>query len=445
MQIALKIAFDVSILAQQFARGFGKTGIYRTIEELLQALSGRADVDLAVTGICGPNPVASSFLASHYVEHRAQQGTPFRFAQPIRSRLKMEPFYSRLYRAYAASAINAETAARAPSLPVRIASRSVSYMSWFDSAPNFRAASFDAFHSTYLGFPRRSLTRIAPRILTVYDLIPIVAPHFVQPGHARDTQKILDTLDPERDWVICISEYGKREFCQHTGMDPERVFVTPLAAADHFRPVEDPERIAEVRRRYGIPEGGYLLSTANLEPRKNFVHLIRCFFRMRAERRSEAVSLVLVGSKGWKHAEIAAAAAEYPSLADSVKLTGHLSDGDLAALYAGALGFVYPSLHEGFGLPPLEAMQCGVPVITSTATSIPEVVGHAAITVDPTDADALSHAMWNLIRDGSLRETLRNAGLERARQFSWKRCADDTVRAYRTAAAASSSPQRTGG
>lgn len=424
----MRIAFDVSILAQQFARGVGKTGIYRTVEELVRALSDRDDVEMAVTGICGPNPVASAFLAALYVEECAQRGEHYRFVLPVRSRLGLEPLYARLYRAYAAGG----RATGAPATRARAASRAAGQLSRLDLAPD-PAAACDLLHSTYLGFPPRRLTGRMARVLTVYDLIPIVAPQFVRPSHSRDAQRIIDTMNPERDWAVCISEYAKQELCGYTSMDPDRVRVTPLAASAHFHPVRDAEQIADARLRYGIPQGDYLLSIASLEPRKNLAHLIRSFSRACAAEFDLDLSLVLVGSKGWMYEEILSAASSDPLLGSRVVFTGHIPDSDLSTIYSGAAAFVYPSLHEGFGLPPLEAMQCGAPVITSNTTSLPEVVGDAAITVDPSDGDALCDAILRVLSDTQLRADLRRKGLARARDFSWARCAGQTVELYRTA------------
>ncbi|MFZ0751992.1 MAG: glycosyltransferase family 1 protein, partial [Pyrinomonadaceae bacterium] len=179
----------------------------------------------------------------------------------------------------------------------------------------------------------------------------------------------------------------------------------------------------------------YFLSLAAPQPRKNLAHLIRCFFRLLEEQPGLDVKLVLAGSKsqGWMYDEVFEAAAAAPKYRDRVAFTGFVADEDLAALYSGALGFIFPSLYEGFGLPPLEAMACGTPVISSDATALPEVVGGAGLMVKPTDEDALCEAMLNLLNDSRLRQELRRKGLERASEFSWQRCAAETVNVYRTA------------
>jgi glycosyltransferase involved in cell wall biosynthesis len=152
-----------------------------------------------------------------------------------------------------------------------------------------------------------------------------------------------------------------------------------------------------------------------------------------AEKAVGDMRLVMVGTRGWKMESIFAELSSLGSLADRVIVTGFVPDEDLAPIYSHASMFVYPSLLEGFGLPPLEAMQCGVPVITSNTSSLPEVVADAGIMVPPSDADALCQAMTNLYQDSELHDRLASKALERAATFSWGRCADETVAAYRAA------------
>jgi glycosyltransferase involved in cell wall biosynthesis len=219
-------------------------------------------------------------------------------------------------------------------------------------------------------------------------------------------------------------------------VDPARVFVTPLAAdARLFHPAS-PEAQEAVRRRLGIPEGPYLLTLNTLEPRKNLESVIRAFARVAREPAARDLSLVLVGGRGWKAEGIDAALAEAGPVRQRIVLSGYVPDAELAPLYSGALAFVYMSLYEGFGLPPLEAMQCGVPVIASNTSSLPEVVGDAGILLDPTDLDALCQAMLRVHQDAALRAELASRSLARAGAFTWERCVAQTVAAYRAALAA---------
>ena len=166
---------------------------------------------------------------------------------------------------------------------------------------------------------------------------------------------------------------------------------------------------------------------------KNIAHLVRCFAQVIQEQNIQDLNLVLVGSQGWDYDAILQEISSQYTLRSRIIVTGRVADQDLAAIYSGAVAFVYPSLYEGFGLPPLEAMQCGVPVITSNTSSLPEVVGDAGILLDPTDVDALCHSIFKIYNQLSLREKMSAKSLEQAKKFSWERCTEETLDAYRTA------------
>ena len=188
-----------------------------------------------------------------------------------------------------------------------------------------------------------------------------------------------------------------------------------------------------VQLKYGIPRGPYILSLGTLEPRKNIVHLIRSFAQLVAQENLPDLSLVLAGAAGWDYGSIFEELTRYPQLKQRIIFTGYVADEDLSPLYSGALVFVYPSFYEGFGLPPLEAMQCGTPVITSNTSSLPEVVGGAGIMLNPSDHEGLCQQMLAIYRSSALREELSARSLEQARKFSWTACARQTAAAYRRA------------
>jgi glycosyltransferase involved in cell wall biosynthesis len=230
--------------------------------------------------------------------------------------------------------------------------------------------------------------------------------------------------------VIAPSEFTHRDLIETYGLDPERVTAIPLAASPRFRPVDDEEEIKRVRGRYGVG-GEYVLAVGSIQPRKNLARLVRAYSLLRRERgRSNLPQLVLVGKRAWLYGETLRAI-EGEGAGDSVILTGYVPEADLPALYSGALCFVYPSYFEGFGLPPLEAMSCGAAVLTGTRTSLPEVVGDAALTADPFDEAALARALARLIDDDALRAELRARGLRRARLFDWRDTARMTLQVYR--------------
>jgi glycosyltransferase involved in cell wall biosynthesis len=230
--------------------------------------------------------------------------------------------------------------------------------------------------------------------------------------------------------VIAPSEYTRRDLIETYGLDPERVTAIPLAASKHFRRVEDADEIERVRRRYGITRD-YVLAVGSIQPRKNLARLVRAYSGLRRERgRSNLPQLVLVGKRAWLYGETLKAVEE-EGVGDSVVLTGYVSEGDLPALYTGALLFAYPSYYEGFGLPPLEAMRCGTAVLTGDRTSLPEVVGDAGLLADPFDTGAIARALALLIEDPALRAELGARGLERASAFDWRDTARMTLQVYR--------------
>jgi len=233
--------------------------------------------------------------------------------------------------------------------------------------------------------------------------------------------------------IISLSEHTRRDIIETYGITPERIHAIPLAAPSHFAPVADNRELQRVRHNYGI-HGDYILSVGSIQPRKNLARLVRAYARVRASLRgnNSAITLpklVLVGKCAWLYDETLRALDE-TGVRDDVVLTGYVPQADLPALYSGALCFVYPSYFEGFGLPPLEAMKCGAAVIVGNKTSLPEVVGDAALTVDPFDVDAIASAMKQLIDDPALRETLSVKGQIRATAFDWRETARKTLKVY---------------
>lgn len=229
--------------------------------------------------------------------------------------------------------------------------------------------------------------------------------------------------------IITLSEYSRQDISKTYGIAPKRITVTPAAAAPNMRPVTDQEKLQRVRRGHGI-DRDYILSLCSIQPRKNLVRLIDAYTELRRARRETAFpQLVLAGKRGWLDQETLRAAEQSPFSRD-ILLTGYVPDDDLAALYSGALCFVYPSYFEGFGLPVLEAMQCGVPVIAGNRTSLPELVGDAGHLFNPFSTEELSKAMALLIDDPEYRAQLHRKGVDRAKAFDWTITAKRTLQVY---------------
>jgi glycosyltransferase involved in cell wall biosynthesis len=229
--------------------------------------------------------------------------------------------------------------------------------------------------------------------------------------------------------IITVSEYSRRDIIETYRVASDRITVTPEAAPATFAPVTEEKEIARVRNLYGI-NSDYILSVGSIQPRKNLVRLITAYSALRRRRpQAKLPRLVLVGKCAWLYNETLRSITEL-GVSESVILTGYVPEADLPALYSGAVCFIYPSYFEGFGLPPLEAMKCGAPVIVGNRTSLPEVVGDAGLLVDPFDVDAIAAGIEKMIDDSSLQAELRRKGLERARLFDWRETARRTLEVY---------------
>ncbi|MBD2453550.1 FkbM family methyltransferase [Nostoc sp. FACHB-87] len=294
----------------------------------------------------------------------------------------------------------------------------------------------DIYHSTYYPLPHNIY--FATRIITLYDLIPILYPQYFNYNSEHIVKTIIEQIDTN-DFVSCISESTKQDICAYRpNLNHNQVLVTHLAAdQEKFYPCTDSDVINQVKQKYKIPNQPYLLTLSTLEPRKNIAHVIRAFLRLIQNQNIHDLNLVLVGTKGWQYEEIFAEIDKFQELKDRIIITGFVPDEDLAPLYSGALAFLYLSFYEGFGLPPLEAMQCGTPVITSNTSSLPEVVGDAGIMLDPNDILGIENNILRLYSEPALRENLAKKSLQQAQNFSWDKYIQETIKIYELAKAKS--------
>ncbi len=228
--------------------------------------------------------------------------------------------------------------------------------------------------------------------------------------------------------VIAISQATCRDLIQHCGVVPEKISVVYHGVTSQFQPVTCGSTIRAILTRYGI-RAPYFLYVGTIQPRKNLLRLIEAFAQCCRDwlGYTQCPQLVIAGKPGWLTSEIERRVAEL-DLTTLVRFPGYVADADLPALLSAALAFVFPSLYEGFGMPVLEAMACGTPVLTSTTSSLPEVAGDAALLVDPLNTAALAAALARLVTDAALRDELRRRGLARAAAFRWERCAAETLR-----------------
>jgi glycosyltransferase involved in cell wall biosynthesis len=284
------------------------------------------------------------------------------------------------------------------------------------------AAGADLLHGVHYELPLRSRL---PAVVTVHDLTLITDPRWHEPSKVRYFGWAMRRAVRAARRVLCVSATTARDLTRLLDVDPERVDVTPLGT--DLRPAAAAE-VEAVRRRLGL-DGPYLLGLGTVEPRKDLPTLVRAFAGLAGELPHR---LVLAGLAGWGSGALAAAVAA-SGVADRVLLAGYVPEADKAALLTGADVVAYPSRWEGFGLPVLEAMACGTPVVTTTGGSLPEVAGDAAALVEPGDADALAAAIAKLAGDSGERQAAAARGRARAAGFTWERCADLTVAAYRRA------------
>lgn len=423
----MKVAYDISWLGYLAGKSSGPTGLERVVERLAIALANSGECDLSLCA--GDSFAAAGGAVDYWRRHPELKQIRFAYnASDAVLRFRLHHLQHRLNQKEHLNAL--EKAAR----------RAIPHLCELIDRPDGPLAEMDVeladiYHSPFTAIPNevREISSRLKVFLTCYDLIPILHPLLSPAGAPETLRNVLDSLR-EGDFVCCISAATRDDLCNHVPwLDSDHVFVTYLAADTSFRPVSDKSLIEKTRRKYQIPEQPYFLMLGSLQPRKGMEHTIRCIQRLLNEQRDFDCYLVIAGARGWKDESIFEALHRDPRLAQRVFVTGRIADEDLASLYSGAEAFVFPSLYEGFGLPVLEAMQCGAPVIASNTSSLPEVVGEAGILIAPRDVDALCQAMLDVSRRASLRANLRVAGLNRAAEFSWKRCAQETIAAYRAA------------
>jgi glycosyltransferase involved in cell wall biosynthesis len=286
----------------------------------------------------------------------------------------------------------------------------------------------DLYHSAFYLMPY--WPRV-PAVVTCYDLIPLLYPDYFSPTR-RAVYALAHRLAIARAGaILAISETTRADLVRLLGVASERVHVTPLAADPRFRPLPA-ERLAGLRAERGLPER-YVLYVGSNKPHKNLVGLVRAFARLCGNGEAADVALLVAGPWDGRYPE-AKLAAEREGIAARVRFLGPVPDADLPALYGAAAVFAFPSEYEGFGLPVLEAMACGTPVVCGRTSSLAELVADAALLVDPLDVEALGEALARGLADEGLRAALRQRGLARAAAFSWERTAAETLSIYQRVA-----------
>lgn len=284
----------------------------------------------------------------------------------------------------------------------------------------------DIFHNTVngIGLPQSSK---GIRVITLHDLIPYIMPETVDRPHLDYTLKYTPYILENVSHVITVSQYSKADIQRYFGIDDNKITVSHLAADPIFKPLDRGNAKKVIFNKYGVDKK-YVLYLGGFSQRKNIARLIRAFKKVINEK-EEVINLLILGEHSrsfkylWK-------LTEELELCDYVKFLNFVPTADLPYFYNGAELFVYPSLYEGFGLPPLEAMQCGIPVITSDVSSIPEIVGDAALLTDPYSIDSISDSMLKLLTDGDEWHKYSLMGIEKAKEYSWLKTASETLGVY---------------
>jgi glycosyltransferase involved in cell wall biosynthesis len=287
----------------------------------------------------------------------------------------------------------------------------------------------DVYHAPHYVLPPAVRCR---SVVTIHDCIHLMFPQYL-PNRAAYAYARASMWAAARrsDRILTVSEASKRDILSLFNVKPEKIVVVYNAIDEHFSTTPSEEHVARIRERYQL-DHKFVLYVGNIKPHKNLVRLIEAFSQLR--RTHDDLKLLIIGDEISRLPALRRAVHRH-KLHKYVRFLGYLKDDTLTVLYRLASVFVFPSLYEGFGLPPLEAMASGTPVVTSNVSSLPEVTGDAAVLVDPYDVDSIGDGMRRVLDDRQLADDLRSKGLKRAREFSWERSVEKTQRVYREVAA----------
>lgn len=425
-QSKLTVLIDIALLGEAQSRKADARGVHRVAEQIV--------LGLAATGVCNLRFVATSSLAaaSRWLEEHPIASAGNLFFRPQQMMLSR-------WAERASGWIRGTLADR--TIHLRGARWLLQrFAVWANSRaadiPASALRSVDIYHSPLGPIPEaaRNLARVR-KFLTVVDVIPLTNPGSVGGRGVALLSKQLNSVAPDQ-YIFAISETVKQELLEIKNIAADHVFVTPLAASPEvFHPVTERSAIDLTLERYSLPKTPYFLTLSSFDPRKNFDHVIRCFTRFIQSGKFPDINLVIVGSNPERNAFVEEARRRAPAAAGRIHTPGYIPDEDLAAVYSGAEAFLFPSLSEGFGMPVLEAMSCGAPVISSDAPALPEIVRDAGVLLDPRDEQAWVEGMERIAASPALRAEMAAAGLRRAAEFSWSRFIEATLEGYRAGCA----------
>ncbi|MBV9711146.1 MAG: glycosyltransferase family 4 protein [Ktedonobacteraceae bacterium] len=283
----------------------------------------------------------------------------------------------------------------------------------------------DIYHGPDFALP--PLSKKVRKVVTIHDLAFLEHPEYAVPSLAAYLRKVVPEAIDASDVVATVSSEVNRTLIEHFQTPHEKLIVIPNGVAPYFRRISDPLLLNATRHKFALKHP-LVLGVGTLEPRKNHAGLIKAFYQAQRKKHGPAM-LAIAGSPGWLYEETRNLVAEL-KLERKVRFLGRVTDLELITLYSMADVFAFPSFFEGFGIPPLEAMACGAPVITSNTSSLPEVAGDAALLVDPNDISALAQAIQTLLEDKQLRSELVQKGYQQAKKYTWDRSARRMLQVY---------------
>ncbi|XDD45037.1 glycosyltransferase family 4 protein [Leptospira sp. WS39.C2] len=426
----MKLIYDISVLAWSVKNKKAKTGIFRVIENVLFQLLKDPSIELYLSSIHGNITDVKEYLKVQgiHLETRfllfpkkssIRKDIAFKYYQWFLNRFDWKKFQN--FSSFLKSIISILL------YPIFFL---LGLREYLRPIPSDQLTKEYIFHSTFLPIPKYILDSEIGKIVTIYDVISIKYPEYFFGNKDEVVWKLIRDLK-KTDSVITISEYSKKDILSVTEKIQEKqVYVTPLAASEVFYQETSEQKINEVLSSYALKRGSYVLSVATLEPRKNLKNTIKAFLAMECLSQFPELKLVLIGGKGWGTEQEKLIGNYTKEQQDRILFVGFVSDDLLASIYSGALLFVYMSFNEGFGLPPLEAMQCGVPVLVSNTSSLPEVVGDAGVYADPTEVMEITRAMETYIQEESIRKRMAYQALGRAKLYTWEKTASLTKEVY---------------
>ena len=399
----IKVIYDLEVIGNSYKNN--QTGVYRVAYEIFRRLTSRQDLEVLYSNFNFNNDKKMNSKVQAFISENKILTEPANSCERVRFLpLRKEKFFRKIYN------------------KLGISDYKISYNKEMDTA--------NIYHSLYYPI-HKSLAKYPDikKIVTIHDLIPVLFPQY-----NSNTELLENTVRSigEDNFAICVSENTKKDLINYAPyLDPEKIFVSFLAASPElFYKCDDKEKFAQIQTKYHIPDR-YFLSVSTLEPRKNIDHVIRCFIKTIIENKIDDLCLVLVGDKGWDFDKIFNEYDDAKDFQNRIIITGRIPDEHLASIYSHANSFYYMSFYEGFGLPLLEAMQCGTPSVVSNVSSLPEVVGDAGVLLNPEDEEGLVTNMWKLYSDEIYRNELSQKSIEQAKKFSWEKTVQQHVEIYR--------------